>query len=534
MTLWATNSFLEIIVAMKIFRRKRSKSISKGSPNAVPPPEVITNSALTAGGPPSRSASMQNIAMGRSRSSESLSSVASVDLKANATGTLETFARINTARRRGGHSEKIVMVPYFGHFAGQRLVFDLKRHTDFTVNIKVKNESQVLASLCHRQRQKETVRDQCIKFAHEVTTQTPHQQPPSLSFLCEQTIILNMGEIPYWMLPPRYSAQFNSIECQPILVHVCPSHLSPSPLMMKIKKNLSIRELQWMLSKKLCIDNPLAVTLYLKDSLETLPTLSSIPSALTELICIIAPSAQQQVNRHTSTDKITRQSCDSLSVCVSLIGKGVKEIQVKPSTQLYQFEALIKHDFGLCLDSFLYLPDVFSKHGRSYSPQCPLRMHAQLDYTSSAVLLLDHHKRNFPTLQGHVTVSQQRTLNSLLLYQMTLSELDLLKSGPIVCFEVHGPTIPIAFKTINDLDTDPTGQFSVFSIRPHAVSVNPDWSIPVLLKYLTCISGFPCNTIKIGERELQRDVLNDLLQVEWFVVAGDSYRLPSNIATATA
>ena len=115
-----------------------------------------------------------------------------------------------------------------------------------------------------------------------------------------------------------------------------------------------------------------------------------------------------------------------------------------------------------------------------------------------------------------------------------MAELDLLKCGPVVCFEVHGPTIPIAFKTMNDLDTDPT-RFSVVDIRPHAVSVNPDWSIPVLLKYLTCVSGFPCNTIKIGEKVLERNVSVDLLQVKWFSVVSDTiYRFPTNIPTAKA
>lgn len=522
---------------MKLFRRKRSKSISKGGsskPNSAPasPPEISPEVINDSSRPPSRSASLQNIALGRSRSSESLSSVASVDLKASSVGTLDTFARINTARRRGGHNEKVVMVPYFGHFAGQRIIFDLKRHTDFTVNIKVKSESQVIASLCHRQRQKETVRDQCIKFAHEVTTHLPHQQPPSLSFLCEQTIILNLSNIPYWMLPPRYSAQFDNLDCQSLQIHVFPSVLSSSPLHMKLKKNLSVRELQWMLSQKLRINNPSAITLYVKDSLETLPALSSLPGELTELVCIIAPSAQQHLNRHRS-DKI-RSSYPSLSLCVSLIGKGLKEIQVTPSTPLYVFEEIVKQEFGLRSDSFLYLPDVLSRHCRSHSSQCPLRMHALLDTSSSSFLLLDHHKRNFPTLQGHVTVSQQETLQSLLLYQMTMGELDLLKCCPVVCFEVLGPTIPIAFKTMNDLDTDPT-RFSVVDIRPHAVSVNPDWSIPVLLKYLTCVSGFPCNAIKIGDKTLERNVSDDLLQVKWFSVVSDTiYRFPTNIPTAKA
>ena len=78
------------------------------------------------------SISMQTL--DRSRSSESLSSVTSADISfANLNGVLDSFAKMITADKyRKRHSsamrtEKLIMLPYFGHFAGQRLHFDLKR-----------------------------------------------------------------------------------------------------------------------------------------------------------------------------------------------------------------------------------------------------------------------------------------------------------------------------------------------------------------------------------------------------------------------
>lgn len=291
---------------------------------------------------------------------------------------------------------------------------------------------------------------------------------------------------------------------------------------MKFKKNISVREVQWMLSKRLNLhDNPSIITLYIKDSLDPLSPASPLPQNLSTLICIISPSAQQHPG--TSPNSLP------LSVCVSLIGRGVSEIQVHHSTTLHEFEQEVKQKFQLDPDSFLYLPKVHSQG--TYSSFCPLRMHALLDPSTSSVLLLDHHRRNFPTLHGHLSVSHQKTVQSLLLYKMTVSELDLLKSGPVIGFEVNGPTIPIGFKTIiNDLDSDPT--HSLISIRPHAVSVNPDWTIPVLLKYLTCVSSFPCSVIKVGSKELNKTVASDLMQTQWFFVYENDYTLRSDIPCA--
>ena len=467
------------------------------------------------------------------QSTESLTSVTSVEESfANVNGVLDTFAKMAISthgRKRHSNStvraEKLVMYPCFGHFAGQRLYFDLKRSVEHNMmSIKVRTDDQVIAVLHHRQgRRKETVRDQCIKYAHEATTPLVSYRSPSLSFLCEQVINLNLNEIPYRTLPPRYRNTFIGCD-RTVTIHVHPRQMHKQVITMRLKPNISIRELQWMIAKRLSLSNPSSLTLYVKDSLEPLSATVPLHNTHNDIVCIIAPTAQQlrpSVGR------------GPLSVCVSIIGKGVDEVEVFHHTTLFEFEQAVKQKFGLKQESFLYLPDVLSTHNGSSNSYCPLRMHAVLDSSTSTALLLHHEKRSFPILYGHLSVSEQQTLQSLLLYKMTVSELDLLKSGPVIGFEVSGPTIPIKLKTMNDLNSNPT-EFSVISVCPHAVSVNPDWTISVLIKFLTSISGFPCSKITISDKILSpiQTVYSQLLNQSWFIVKDDGYILCKDLPTA--
>ena len=80
---------------------------------------------------------------------------------------------------------------------GQSLIFDMRK-TDTTgiVNVKVKVDDEVLArALQHRLGRKETVKDQCIKFAHEVKSKTSNSLPSSLKFLCKQTVLLTTNSL---------------------------------------------------------------------------------------------------------------------------------------------------------------------------------------------------------------------------------------------------------------------------------------------------------------------------------------------------
>ena len=486
--------------------------------------------------PPAVEPSGASSALQRSKSSDSLASISSIDGNRS---SLDSFAVLFTEKRyrrtpnreRGYtlRAEKLIMEPYFGHFAGQRLVFDLRKTESAVVSLKVKAEDQVLVTLNHRPGRKETVKDQCLKFAHDIALKSSTTQPSRLLFLCEQTILLHQYNLPVHLLPPRYTSLLNTCS-QTVTVRVWPRKLHRDVITLKLKPRISIRELQWMLCKRVGLPNPSAVSLYLRDALEPLSPTSPLPDDCTELECITAPLQQRASSDLSDT-----------SICVSIIGKGIEEIRVNQSMTLYDFEQTVKKAFCLDQESFLYLPQVLRNTRSCYGQPCSLKMHTVLD-DNNTIFPLDNNCRNFPTLYGFVSVCESQTLQSLLLYQMTISELDLFKAGPVICFEVTGPTIPISFKTMQanrsteDVSTQDTRNsiFSVIAIKPHAISVNPDWTMPVLLKYITCISGFPCKGMRIGERTLVGTVGSDILCRTWFTVNsnGSSYKLASKIPEA--
>lgn len=474
-------------------------------------------------------------ALQRSKSSDSLASITSIDGNRS---SLNSFAKLFTDRRHrrtpnreraSNHSmrtEKLIMEPYFGHFAGQRLVFDLRKTDSAVVSLKVKADDQVLATLHHRPGRKETVKDQCLKYAHDIALKSSPTQPSRLLFLCEQALLLYQSDLPVHLLPQRYTSLLNTCS-QTVTVRVWPRKLHRDVVTLKLKPRISVRELQWMLCKRVGLPNPSAVSLYLCDALEPLSPTSPLPDDCTDLECIVAPLQQRASSDLSDT-----------TICVSIIGKGIEEIRVNQSMTLYDFEQAVKQAFCLDQDSFLYLPQVLRNTRSNYGQPCSLKMHAVLD-DSSSMFLLDNDQRNFPTLYGFVSVCESQTLQSLLLYQMTVCELDLFKAGPVIGFEVTGPTIPISFKTMQthrsteDVSIQDTRNsiFSVIAIKPHAISVNPDWTIPVLLKYIACISGFPCKGMRIGERTLDGTVGSDILCTTWFTVdkSDNSYELASKI-----
>lgn len=448
-------------------------------------------------------------AMLKSKSTDSLASITSIDASRS---SLDSFAKL-CVRRRGSNraergasfrSTKLVMEPYFGPFAGQSLIFDMRKtETTGVVNVKVKVDDEVLArTLQHRIGRKETVKDQCIKFAHEVKSKTSNSLPLSLKFLCEQTVLLHNYELPVHLLPQRYTDCLLGPCTQIVTVTIWPRK---DTVTLKLKPRISITELQWMLCKRIGLPNPSSLSLYLRDALEPLSPTSPLPEQCSELECIISSSFTSSADER---EKI---------ICVSIIGKGIKGIPVVPSMTLFELDQAVKQAFNLDPDSFLYLPQVLTDSRSS------LKMHATLDDNSS-ICLLDEERRNFPTLCGFVSVCEPQTLQSLLLYQMSLCELDLLKAGSVIGFEVTGPTVPVSFKTMQTHrmfeENTRNSIFSLISIKPHAISVNPDWTIPVLLKYITSISGFPCKSMRLGEKSLdQAAIVSDVLcHRTWFSI----------------
>ena len=460
------------------------------------------------------------------RDEEETASV-SLDDRNSDGGTMNTFAPCRVERKQGHSrarpSERIVVRPYFGQFAGSWLTFDLRR-SESLVSIKVKVEGcdQPLTTLYQRNtpsrpRRNEcesSLRDRCLKFVHDVkfSSETIRPSPPKLSFLCEQTVLLHLNELPVSQLPAHYESVFGG-QVQDLRIRVWPKSYCPV-IRMRVKQHISVRELQWMLCQKLSLRSPLCMNLYQLNSLESLPPNSALQTHHSDLECVLLPGML-----HGQKEDETRKS---IQIPVSVIGSGIEEVKVHPSMTLCEFEKAVLKQFGLEQTSFLYIPQVFKSRKSS---QCGLKMTALLD--DSTIALINPTSRTFPVVDGMPSLKVRDSYKHLPLYQTALSELDLLKSCPIIAFEVRGPTIPAAFRTIqtqgnsDDLSaSNPRDSvFALVSVRPHAISINPEWTMETMLKYVECISGFPCEHVRVGKTILDRkSTVSEHLLKTWVVV----------------
>lgn len=404
-----------------------------------------------------------------------------------------------TPRSSSKTSEIILLRPYFGHFAGKWLSFHLKRKESMT-SVKVylrsdeRDESPALATFIHTQRQNlhQTIRDRCIKFAQEMKPLVVAEDKPSkLSFLCEQKLLLNLKQVDVTTLPVRYR-DWALYETQDVSVSVWPNHVCRNPIQMRVKRWLSIRELQWMLCKKLTLPSPNCIELYQFDDLKPLsPDTPLTPNTL-KLECVLLP---QQPSRPPVFA--------NLRVVVSVIGFGMVEVPATPGMSLYKFQLAVKERMALTRphNSFLYFHQVFEK---SYSPvvvQSGLKHSTLID--DSTITLIDACRRNLPIIDG--IPSLQIDIENLPLYQTSIGELGLLKCAPIIAFQVTGPTIPIVFQSTSSHSYCHTFALMEWMTKPHAVSVNPTWTVETLLKYIQCISGVPCDSVNLGKNVLQKD-----------------------------
>ena len=405
-------------------------------------------------------------------------------------GSLETFAPWHVEKKT-----RIILTPYFGVFAGQRMTFHTSKRRESLVNIKVKVEGceQTLTTLYHRRSSKrsegaDSIRDRCVRYAHEVKavgSSIVSRNPPKLSFLCEQTILVNLDNLPVSQLPPKY-AQLFEFRTQTVTVRVWPRNVCATPLRLRVKPHISIRELQWMLCLRLGLPSPACLEIYQADGLENLLPTDPIGCDQNELECVLLPSVFQK----------------EVPIVVSVIGRGINHLRVSPTMPLRNFEQAVRKTFGMKEDTFLYLPQVFKSRRSS---QCGLKMAALLDDTT--ISLIDSANRTLPVVDGIPSLQIGRSYEKLPLYEMSIGDLGLLKSSPVIAFEVTGPTIPVAFKTIQGDWSNTLGggnsnsNFALisYSIRPHALSVNPKWTIGTLLKYIECISGVPCAHVRTGK-----------------------------------
>ena len=460
---------------------------------------------------------------------------------------LATFALLETERKKHSRSRgagrdelsKLFLKPYFGRFAGRWVTFDFRGNSGTSsqiVTIKVHVEGydmQPLTTFYHSTRTNEcaadSLRDRCIRFAHEITPArgaSGHElrSPPPLFFLCEKKAIMHMRELEVAKLPAKLQERLSRGTTQEVTVRVWPKSVCPAPIRLDVKPNILVLELQWMLCEHLPVTTPRFMTLYEKDCLEGISPTHHLSSTQTQLECTLHPQAFQ------SKRELARRSSP---ITVSLIGYGVDEVNVHQNMTLYDFEQAVRHCFSLQPDSFLYLPQVF-KSRRSY--QSGLRMAAPMN---ASTLTLIGRERRCPVIDGMPSLQVRETYEQLPLYQMTIGELDLLKSTPIIAFNVTGPTIPMNFKTIRAQgqysDVHKTNQqrdeiFALVSVKCHAISINPSWTTTTLLKYIECISGFPAGQIHYNGKVLDNNSpVRSHLCRKWTTGSGGYLKLVSNI-----
>ena len=465
-------------------------------------------------------------------------------------GMLNTYAISTVEKRRqpksGGVSERLVMLPYFGSYAGQRLTFAVSRK-NLMVNIKVRADDRTLTTLYEyvKAENTSTIRDLCIKFTNKVqkeatnnvvaeTSPARHHhgepstsEPLSLAFLCERKALLHMEELPVHQLPSKYRSFLSASTAQEIRVSVWPSSVvapEPSSVCLWVKPGVSLTEVQWMICEKLSLRargyNPSKMALYLPHQLEPIPPDTPLDSRRhRQLSCVLQqPVAEKQSGQST--------------VVVSVIGHGIGEVVVGPHCSLLEFEESIRSRFHLQQNSFLYMPQLFrSLKGSENS--CCLKMSAKLDQSTSK--LLSTTKRNFPIIDRMPTLNICDSYSQLQLYRMLLRELDLLKASPVIVFEVTGPTVPLSFKTIRTQqnphcypDQQPTSTanvqqdsvFALLAVQQCVVSINPNWTVNTLLRYIECISGFPCDHVRLpgGKRPGLKSLVGEDLTTRWSTI----------------
>lgn len=397
-------------------------------------------------------------------------------------------------------SERLIVSPFFGPFAGRDVIFDLRALPDPLPSIKVKlrvvteeeDSLSHITTLYHGSAglaSGDSVLDRCIKFVHENKHSFDHrqnQQPNCLQFLCKKEILLNFQELDVCKLPKKLTAdiELKPSYLQEVVIKVWwPSHIKPpTVLKMTLLKGLLVSELKWMLCHRLSLPmEPKYVQLYKNDDIETMSS-ETVTSLHCNLNCIISPLPD----------------CISTVITVSIIGQGIRGIVIDKSMTLFDFQEAVRSTFSIKRSSFIYFPSIYRlKH--IIIAESGLRMTATVD--DSTLSLISSMRRNFPIVDGVPSLLLDHS--KIPLYKLNINELEM--SSPLVGFEVTGPTIPLQITTTQGFDV--SKDFVIMSKRIHAVSVNPKWTVQTLLKYMECVSRFPCHTLRIGEITLSESAV---------------------------
>ena len=385
-------------------------------------------------------------------------------------------------------SGKLYLRPYFGHFSGIWVTFDVRKKLDSARNYKIRVKidgyhspypfylhlrcgiSDLTQPVARR-----ILKDTCLKYVHkfEPPNLMLNHEPKSLLFLCERTILLNLNELNLSVLPSISFSHLkpSTFSTQDLFIKIWYG-LSTFPTKikrMKVRQGISIAEIQWMICGKLSVQTePSNLELYEYSSTNKLSENSYLSPHQVMFHCIVL------------------SSIDRDSIVVSLAGQNIEQIKVDQCMTLNQFQAKVREKFALDSSSYIYFPSVCRNKNVSHCNQ--ITMSAFLDV--STVPLIHSKQRNLPLVDGiPLSILKYENLD---MYKLKISDLGLLSSNLVHAYEVTGPTIPITFRTATNIGK---GEFALISDRPHAVSINLDWSVQILLKYIEEICHFPCENI---------------------------------------
>lgn len=442
------------------------------------------------------------------------------------TGCVDTFARqwIEPLEKKQAQSDKkhatkecpqLVIAPYFGNFAGHRMTFNVKRNShNISVRIEGTNEK---AHFYHQHNTKlNGVRDQCLKFVHDFNASSNSEpipgfkrKPLSLAFLCEQTALVHLDKIDMTKMPTKYQELFKGTAQQDVVINIWPRSLYKTPIILRVKTNIALGEFEWMLCHRLSLPNPSHITLYHSDFIRPLRATKDDEQILLpehkELHCILSPSIYHDLRSNTNERVLV----------VSVMEHGITDIKVHSSMQLLHFERIIREQFKLDSDSFLYIPEVIST-------QPSIKMSVLLN--DENLDLLSTSTRNLPRIREYGSLAVKRMYKNLPLYTKTLEELKLFDNSMITVFEVTGPTVPIEFRRFGDVTSGtstPVGSrssgenFVFITEKASAVSINPDWSVETLLHYVDCMTAFPYIDIRLGNKVLTGKIGKHFQKVTW-------------------
>ncbi len=460
-------------------------------------------------------------------------------------GVVSTFAGCCTGSKP--YPQRMTMRPFFGLYAGSLLTFDIKRSSSpdmrmLTIRVSIQEDgsdtkkalTRVFVSRNKRSGQDDSsqnsvsLKDRCIAFANAVDTDSKTvdianacKQPSSLFFLCQKHILLHLGEINPNALPKTETFKGLKLEStRNIFIRVYQAE--DLMLRMRVKTSMSINELKWMICGRLPVSiHPSCLSLYESGCIDVLPSDSVLQPSQSLLHCTIDQQFPVLSPRCERPHLVTRQPCRYM---ISLIGKEANSIIADPSTTLYKFQELVKSKFDLKPCSYIY----FTNIGRTQSEDCGIKMSTIID--KSTVCLIDSIRRNLPIIDGvPLALSKYEKLS---VYSRSISSLGIIPSTPVIAFEVTGPTIPISYRAAVH-QARGNFNYSVVSNRVHAVSVNPNWTICTLLKYVECISKIPCIGISLQSQALpiECNVSTHLTRRCWLVRKSGKIELAQDLPT---